>query len=72
MTIDDEILGARMELLHATMERRGPSAEAGDRLAQELSALRAAARRVAASQRAHDVALTDLFALVPAEEAPRG
>lgn len=41
-------------------------------LTQELSALRAAARRVAASQRAHDVALTDLFALVPAEEAPRG
>lgn len=37
MTIDDEILTARMELLHATMERRGPSAEAGDRLAQETA-----------------------------------
>ncbi len=47
MTIDDEILGARMELLHATMERRGPSAEAGDRLAQEtaLRVLKVAAAR---------------------------
>lgn len=37
MTMNDEILTARMELLHATMERRGPGAETGDRLAQETA-----------------------------------
>jgi len=35
MNADD--LTARMELLHAAMERRGPSAETGDRLAQETA-----------------------------------
>lgn len=57
MTIDDEILGARMELLHATMERRGPSAEAGDRLAQETRDLTA---KLAASAQAFDALVADV------------
>lgn len=46
--------------------------EARAELTQERDALRAAARRVAEAQRGADLALTDLFSLVPAEEVSRG
>ncbi len=34
----DDDLAVRMELLHKSMERRGPSAETGDRVAQGTAA----------------------------------